>query len=275
MPLALLTLLTMVAFAANSVLNRLAVDSGAIGPTEFAVLRVASGAVVLTGLTWARGRRVPLLVRGRWAGALALSVYMVGFSLAYQSLDAGLGALILFGVVQMAMFAWTALRGAPATIRQLSGAAIAFAGLIVVLWPGGAAAVSGLGAGLMAAAGVGWAAYTLLGKAETDALAGTAANFVAAVPPVLLVALLAGGSVPSLSGVALAMLSGAVTSGLGYATWYAILPRIETGLAAVLQSSVPVIALAAGVVLLGEAASLRLLIGAALVLGGILLAVRR
>ena len=275
MRLALLTCLTMIAFAANSILNRLAVDSGAMSPADFAALRVASGAAVLALLARVRGGGLPLWTPMRWAGALALSVYMIGFSLAYRSLDAGLGALILFGVVQVSMFTWSALRGTPATTRQVLGAAIAFAGLAFVLWPGGGVQVAPVGAALMVAAGIGWAAYSLLGKAEPDALAGTAANFVVALVPVGGLALLMGLGPMTAAGVALAVVSGAVTSGLGYATWYAILPRIDTGLAAVLQLSVPVIALAAGVLLLGERASLQLLIGAALVLGGIVLAVRK
>lgn len=279
MKLALLTCLTLVAFAANSILNRLAVDSGAIGPGAFAALRVASGALVLTLLVRLRGGRVPLAVPGRWQGALALAVYMLGFSLAYRSLDAGLGALILFGVVQVSMFAWTAATGTPAGARQVAGAGIAFAGLVTVLWPGGGLAVDPLAAGLMVAAGLGWAAYTLLGRREPDALAGTAANFVAALLPVALLGLLPEGldglAGISGAGLALALISGALTSGLGYAAWYAVLPRLDTGLAAVLQTSVPVIALAAGVVLLGETASLRLLGGTVLVLGGIALAIRR
>ncbi len=115
MRLAFLICLTMIAFAANSILNRLAVDSGGTSPTDFAALRVASGAAVLVALSLGRGHGLPLTAPRRWAGALALSVYMVGFSLAYRSLDAGLGALILFGVVQVSMFAMSAATGAPAT----------------------------------------------------------------------------------------------------------------------------------------------------------------
>ncbi|MAC77679.1 MAG: EamA family transporter [Rhodobacteraceae bacterium] len=267
--------LTMIAFAANSILNRLAVDSGAIGPETFAALRVLSGAVMLTALVLMRGGRLPMATAGRWRSALALAVYMVGFSLAYRALDAGIGALILFGVVQISMFTWAALRGAPASGRQMAGAAIAFGGLVTVLWPRGGVAVDPLAAALMVAAGIGWGAYTLMGRAEPDALAGTAANFVMAIVPVGLVALISAGGPVTGAGLLLAVVSGAVTSGLGYAAWYSILPRIDTGLAAVLQLSVPVIALLSGAALLGETVSLQLLTGAALVLGGIVLAIRR
>lgn len=276
MRLAVMICLALVAFAANSILNRAAVDAGLIGSGAFAVIRVASGAAMLTLLVVLQKRNLPLRTPHRWAGAIALSVYMLGFSLAYRSIDAGLGALILFGVVQMSMFLWTSIRGAPPSGKQIAGAAIAFAGLAVVLWPGGSLNIDPIATSLMVAAGIGWGAYTLLGRSESDALAGTAANFLAALGPVAVIGLIPEGiGQIAISGLGLAVLSGAVTSGLGYAIWYAVLPRIDAGLAAVLQSSVPVIALAAGVVLLGEKASLQLAAGAILVLGGIILAIRR
>lgn len=276
MRLFLLTALTMCAFAANSILNRLAIDSGASDPAGFAVIRVLSGAVVLAALVLWRGGNLPLLNRRRVVGAGSLSLYMIGFSLAYLTLDAGLGALILFGVVQISMFAITALRGAAPTTRQLAGACIALAGLAYVLWPSGAVEVDPKGAALMASAGIGWAAYSLAGRAEPDALSGTVANFIVALP-VTAIALLSSGSVWQMTGwgYALAALSGGVTSGLGYALWYRVLPDLAPSVAAVVQLSVPVIAIAAGVLLLGEQASLGLIMGAALVLGGIALAVVR
>lgn len=276
MRLFLLTLLTMTAFAANSILNRLAVDSGAMDPASFALLRVLSGAVMLSVLTWARRRTLPLRAPGRLKGALSLVTYMVGFSAAYLTLDAGLGALVLFGVVQISIFGLAAVRGAPPSPRQIFGAGIAFAGLAWVLWPAGAVRVDPVGVLCMVLAGVGWAYYTLAGRSEPDALAGTAANFCVAVPLVALAyAVFPTDSVLTLSGVMLAVLSGAVTSGLGYALWYAVVPRFSPSMAAIVQLLVPVIALAAGVILLGEDASIRLVLGAILVLGGIALAVRR
>ncbi|MBJ6370881.1 DMT family transporter [Sedimentitalea arenosa] len=274
MQLFLLSALTMTAFAANSILNRLAVDSGAIDAASFAALRVLSGAVMLGILVAMRGASLQLVARRRAVGALALVAYMVGFSSAYVTLDAGLGALVLFGVVQITMFLLAALRGAPPTGAQILGASIAFAGLAWVLWPAGGAAVAPSGVAFMIVAGIGWAIYTLAGRTEPDALAGTAANFIVALPLVALAVPLTGAPLTmSPAGTGLAMLSGAVTSGLGYALWYSILPRFTPSTAAILQLAVPVIALVAGVILLGEAASLRLALGAALVLGGIALAV--
>ncbi len=276
MRLLLLTALTMCAFAANSILNRLAIDSGASDPASFAVFRVMSGAAVLWALVLLRGVALPLRSRRRIVGAGSLSLYMIGFSLAYLTLDAGLGALILFAVVQITMFAVGAIMGATPTMRQVAGAGIALAGLTFVLWPSGSVQVDALGAGLMVAAGLCWAVYSLAGRSEPDALAGTAANFVVALPITGLVLVGMGGNWHMTGlGYLLAALSGGVTSGLGYALWYRVLPQLSPSVAAVVQLSVPVIAIVGGVVLLGEVAGPRLMAGTALVLGGIALAVLR
>lgn len=276
MKLFLLTCLTMCAFASNSILNRLAIDSGASDPAAFAVVRVLAGAVVLAGLVLLRAGHLPLFDRRRIAGAGSLSLYMIGFSVAYLTLDAGLGALILFGVVQVTMFTVTSVKGTLPTGRQIAGAAIALLGLGYVLWPSGSIQVNPVGAALMIAAGIGWAIYSLVGKSEPDALSGTAANFVVALPVTTLVLLATGGAWHmTANGYLLAALAGAVTSGMGYALWYQVLRELTPTTAAVVQLSVPIIAIIGGVLLLGEAASLRLIMGAGLVLGGIALAVLR
>lgn len=270
--LILLTCLTMIAFAANSVLNRMAVDSGTIDPSSFAMIRVLAGAVALCMILTVRGGGLPLWDRGRLIGAPSLAAYMIGFSLAYVTLDAGLGALILFGTVQVTMFGWSALRGSSPTLRQLAGAGIAFAGLVLALWPKDSGGGDLTGAILMVIAGLGWAAYTLAGKGARDPLAATAANFVWTLP-ILAVLLLGPMLHVAPSGIALAILSGAVTSGLGYALWYSILPQLAGQTAAVVQLSVPIIAIVGGAALLGEALSLGLALAAALVIGGIAVAV--
>ena len=276
MRLLLFTTLTMCAFAANSILNRLAIESGASDPSGFAVVRVLSGALILAGLVQFRGTALPILNSRRIIGAGSLSLYMIGFSAAYLTLDAGLGALILFGVVQIIMFSVGSVSGSVPTKRQILGAVIALSGLSYVLWPAGAVRVDPLGAGLMMAAGIGWAAYSIAGRSEPDALSGTAANFVVALPVTGLALFALGGEWQMTpAGYGLAALSGGVTSGLGYALWYRVLPQLALAVATVVQLSVPVIAIAAGVVLLGEVASLRLLLGAGLVIGGIALTVLR
>lgn len=261
----------MTAFAANSILNRLAVEAGQIDPSSFALIRVLSGAVVLAMLVTARGRRLPIWAKGRLKGAASLAVYMIGFSLAYMSLDAGLGALILFGTVQVSMFGWSAWTGDRPGGRALGGALVAFLGLLLALWPEPDALFGVLGAVFMVCAGIGWAVYSLAGRQARDPLGETAANFIVALP--MLALLLLGPQMwASIHGVALAILSGAVTSGLGYALWYAILPQLGARRAAVVQLSVPIIAIAAGIGLLGEPMSWKLAGATLLVLGGIGLA---
>ncbi len=274
MRLTFIIILTMIAFAANSLLNRAAIEGGWIDPAEFAAIRVLAGAVTLCLILMLRRTPLPLLGPGRLAGVAGLSVYMIGFSAAYTTLDAGLGALILFGTVQIGMFSWSALRGVPPTRYALLGAGIAFAGLCLALWPGPGGVAEPVGAAFMVLAGLGWAAYTLAGRGASDALAATAANFVWTVPAMAL--LLIGASFElSLEGVALAVIAGAVTSGLGYTLWYTVLPQISTELAAILQLSVPMIALAGGALFLGERPGAIILLAALLVIGGIALAISK
>ncbi|MFT4707722.1 MAG: drug/metabolite transporter (DMT)-like permease [Ascidiaceihabitans sp.] len=267
-----LTALTMLAFAANSILTRMAIEGGHIDPSSFAAIRIVAGAIALAMILTVRGGGLPLFERARIVGALSLAAYMIGFSLAYATLDAGLGALILFGVVQVTIFIWGALRGATPSTRQLSGASLAFVGLLIALWPSEGSTSSVAGTALMVIAGLGWAAYTLVGRGATNPLAATAANFVLAMP--LLMILLVGQSLnANIIGIGLAILCGAVTSGLGYSLWYAVLPKMTATTAAIVQLSVPIIAIAAGAVFLGEVVSLLIVIAAALVVGGIALAV--
>jgi len=265
MRLFLLTAVVMVAFAANSVLNRMAVGEGGIGAVEFALIRVLAGAVVLLALVAWRGRGW----RGAsLAGVAGLSVYLFGFSLAYGQLDAGTGALILFGVVQVTMFGGALLAGEAVPRRRWAGAGLALAGLAVLVAPAGA---SWMGFAAMAAAGLGWGVYSLAGRGARDALAATAGNFALALIPAAGVALVAGVEFGTVTGrgVMLAVVSGAVTSGLGYALWYAVLPALGAGRAAVAQLTVPLIAAAGGAVLMGEAVGWRFAVAAALVLGGV------
>lgn len=265
MRLFLLTALVMVAFAANSVLNRMAVGAGDSGAVEFALIRLAAGAVVLMALVALRGRGW----RGATVGGVAgLSVYLFGFSLAYGHLDAGTGALVLFGVVQVTMFAGAILSGEVVPGRRWAGAGLALAGLAVLVAPAGG---GWAGFAAMAAAGAGWGIYSLAGRGARDALAATAGNFALALIPAAGVALVAGvefGAVTA-RGVVLAVLSGAVTSGLGYALWYAVLPALGAGRAGVAQLTVPLIAAAGGALLIGEAVGWRFALAALLVLGGV------
>ena len=269
--LVLVVALVMVAFAANSVLNRLALTGAdPSGPAAFAAVRLLTGALALVVIVRLGGRGLPLTMRGRWAGTGALALYVLGFSFAYVTLDAGVGALILFGGVQITMFVGALRAGErPAPLRWVGGA-VAVAGLAWLLWPSGASAPDLAGAALMAAAALGWGVYSLIGRGATDPMAETAGNFLRAAPLGLLVWMFMGDALTP-AGFVLAMLSGAVTSGLGYALWYTVLPRIESSVAALAQLTVPVIAIAGGVIFLGEAATLRIVLASALVIGGVAL----
>ena len=268
MQLAILTFLTMVAFAANSILTRTAIDGSHIDPSGFAIVRVLSGAVVLGMIISVRGGGLPLLRRNRLPGAASLTVYMIAFSLAYLTLDAGLGALILFGVVQITMLVHGALWGATPTRRQITGAAIAFVGLLIALWPGPGGTTDPVGATLMVFAGLGWAIYTIIGRASSDPLAATSANFLLCLP-LMLIFLAGTGLTFSAIGIALGFVCGGLTSGLGYALWYSVLPKLDGATAAIVQLSVPIIAILAGAVFLSEGIDLLVILSASLVVGGI------
>lgn len=273
MRLTLLTALTMIAFAANSVINRAALADGAIGPASFAVLRLGSGAVVLFIILWLQGAfKGGVWIRPRLDAVLGLALYAIGFSFAYFVLQAGLGALLLFGMVQITMFAGAIVQGNSPKPLQWVGAAIGLSGLAYVLNP----STSGIdlrGAALMIAAGFGWGIYSLAGQKVEQALVATAASFICAVPIAVIVWGLTGSETVSHKGIALACFSGGVTSALGYILWFYVLPRLQTGTAAVAQLTVPLIAMTGGMMFLDEVWTMDFTIASALVLGGIGLSV--
>jgi drug/metabolite transporter (DMT)-like permease len=265
------TALALGAFAGNSVLCRVALGRGSIDAATFSTLRLMAGAGMLVLLT--AGPHVPTVrSAGSWMSAAALFLYAVPFSFAYISLTTGTGALILFGSVQVTMMVAAIWSGERPRFVQWLGLAIALLGLVYLVFPG-LAAPSPIGSALMTIAGVSWGIYSLRGRAIADPLAATAGNFVRAVPLALAVSLFAWTDVVvSWSGVLLAVASGAVTSGLGYVLWYAALRQLTAARAAVVQLTVPVLAAAGGVLFLGESISSRLVLSAAIVLGGISLA---
>lgn len=274
MRLFLLTALTMVAFAANSVLNRAALAGGGMDAMSFGTARLIAGAVTLAVLSTVLRESVFSRGKGRLVGVLSLIVYIYGFSSAYEALDAGIGALILFGVVQVTMFAGGVVAREAMPVRRWIGACVSFAGLAWLLWPGAGAQVSPWHGLLMGLAGAGWGIYSLAGRGAVDGLRVTTSNFVLAVPlGVVLWAVAPGEAAWDGRGLGLAILSGAVASGLGYALWYSVLPRLPASVAAVAQLSVPVLAMAGGAVLLSEALTWRFAVAACLVLGGVAVSV--
>ncbi|WP_022961674.1 DMT family transporter [Halopseudomonas pelagia] len=267
----LLTCLAMLAFAGNSLLCRLALRDTDIDPVSFTAIRILSGAFMLGLLMQVRTRKQP--VGGDWRSALALFVYAAAFSLAYVYLPAGAGALLLFGAVQLTMTGWGLVRGERLKTVQTVGLILAVAGLLMLLLPG-AAAPSLLGASLMLVSGVAWGIYSLLGRGAGDPLAATAGNFIRATPLALLLLLPFLGSLNQDGpGLLYALISGALTSGLGYALWYSALKGLTAIQGASVQLSVPVLAALGGALLLAENITLRLVLVAILTLGGIALVV--
>jgi len=264
-----LTAFALTAFAFNSILCRLALRTGEIDAASFTLVRLVSGAIALIAISYFFSSRSNSKGRGNWFSAFFLFAYAICFSFAYLGLTAGTGALVLFGSVQLTMIGFAIFRGERPSALEWLGLAVAIGGLVYLVLPG-LAAPPLVNALLMAAAGIAWGFYTLRGKGSGDPLADTTGNFVRSVPMIVLAA------IPFFSrfhlsnrGVLLAVLSGAFTSGIGYAVWYAALKHHTATRAAVLQLSVPVIAAAIGVWFLSETADVRLIIAGVLILGGI------
>jgi drug/metabolite transporter (DMT)-like permease len=267
----LLTSLAMTAFASNSLLCRLALKQTVIDPATFTFVRVFSGAIALWLVTTMRG--ISLEESGNWPSGLALFVYAAAFSFAYVGLPAGTGALLLFGAVQATMILWGFHKGERLDLIQGFGLLIALAGLVVLVFPG-LSAPPLLGSMLMLGAGAAWGIYSIRGKVAGDAIAVTAGNFVRAV------LFVAAGSLALIShahvdvaGIGYAIISGAIMSGLGYVIWYRALSGLKATSAATVQLSVPVLAAAGGILLLGEPITLRYVFASVAVLGGIALVI--
>lgn len=269
--IALLTVLSLLAFAGNSLLCRLALRQTDIDAGSFTLVRLFSGALMLWLILAVRGH---VRVRaGNWGGAFALFVYAAAFSYAYIGLTTGIGALLLFGAVNATMTGFGLWKGERLQILQWTGIVASFAGLIGLNLPGLSAPPPGA-ALLMVIAGAAWGAYSLLGRGAVNPLAETAGNFIRTLPMALVLGALAW---PwrqfDASGVALAVASGALTSGVGYAIWYRAQPHLRASTAATLQLSVPVIAALGGMLFLGESLSLRLMLASVAIIGGIALVI--
>jgi len=266
-----LTVIALLAFAGNSLLCRLALQGGHADPAAFTLIRLASGAAALW-IVMRVGRR-DQRIGGDWRAAFALFAYAITFSFAYVSLTAGTGALLAFGAVQASMLLVGFLKGERLGPAQGLGLALAVAGLVYMVLPG-VEAPPPLGAVLMLTAGVAWGLYSLRGRRAGDPVAATAGNFLRTVPLALVATLL---FVSRLEvdpmGWALALISGVVTSGLGYVIWYTALKGLTATRAAVVQLSVPTITAFGGVLFLGESFTPRLAIASCVILGGVALAI--
>ena len=263
----ILTLVTvLIFFAANSVLARAGLVGGGISPAAFTAIRLVSGAVMLAIIVSFQGYRP--WAAGSVEGGATLFVYAAAFSFSYVAIPTGLGALILFGAVQITMFAGAVVKGQRPGPRRWIGSLFGLLGLAVLGAPG-AESPPLWAAMAMAISGIAWGLYSLIGAKGGDPTRATAGNFLYAAPLALLAWLLLPGEAPEINGVVLALMSGAITSGLGYILWYGILPRLEASTAALAQLTVPIIALTGGMIFLAEAPDLRFAISALLILGGI------
>ncbi|MGH1366369.1 MAG: DMT family transporter [Calditrichia bacterium] len=267
----LLTTFALIAFAANSVLCRLALGQQAIDASAFTAIRICSGALLLLTIFYLRYQKEGKAsdAHGSWLSAGMLFMYAAPFSFAYLTLDTGTGALILFGAVQITMILAALLQGNKLHLLEWAGLIIAFGGFVYLVLPG-VSAPPLEGFLLMSLAGVGWGLYTLRGKGSANPLGDTAFNFARAVPLALILLVFMIKQIQlSSTGVLLAVASGAIASGLGYTIWYMALRGLSTSQAAVVQLSVPIIAAFGGVLFVAESLTMRLTIAALLILGGI------
>jgi drug/metabolite transporter (DMT)-like permease len=266
------TAFALIAFAANSVLCRLALGDNTIDPSSFTIIRLFSGIIILMAILQLKRRShdEKLKSKGSWLAASMLFIYAIAFSFGYVSLDTGTGALILFGAVQITMIMANVISGNKLHISEWLGLLIAFSGFVYLMTPD-LVTPSFIGFILMTISGMAWGFYTLLGRASQNPLSDTAYNFLRTSPLILLLILFGLNDINlTYVGVILAVLSGALASGIGYFVWYIALKGLSVTQAAVVQLLVPIIAATGGLIFTNELISLRLIESSALVLGGIL-----
>lgn len=269
----LLTGFALIAFAANSVLCRLALGSETIDASSFTGIRLISGAFTLFIILSIKGSNSEASSKGSWTAGFVLFLYAITFSYAYLSVDTGTGALILFGSVQITMIMLSLISGTRLHLIEWSGVIIAFTGFIYLVLPD-ITTPSVNGFILMTVSGMAWGIYTLKGRSSKNPLMDTTYNFLRTIPLVALLAIFTMQNMNySSEGIILALISGAITSGVGYTIWYIALGGLTSTQAAVLQLSVPVIAALGGVLFVSEEITMRLIISAAIVLSGILMVV--
>jgi drug/metabolite transporter (DMT)-like permease len=270
-----LTILALIAFAANSILCRLALGESVIDPASYTAVRLITGAMTLWLISALLRKKPSGKAGGSGISAAMLVLYAATFSFAYISLSAGTGALILFAAVQITMIAVGLFTGERPEISEWLGLCIAVSGLVFLVSPG-ISAPSILGSVLMATAGIAWGIYSLRGRGASDPVAVTTDNFLRTVPLAIGIVLLWLSKLTiTPMGFFWATVSGSVTSGVGYVLWYAVLPRLTATRAATVQLAVPLLAALGGVVFLSEAINLRLVISAVVILGGVALAISR
>ena len=273
----LFTGLALIAFAANSVLCRLALGESAIDASTFTIVRLLAGAIVLTVIMRISkiksNSNTNSSTKGSWPASIALFIYGLTFSFAYVTLDTATGALILFGSVQITMILMSIFSGNRLHISEWFGMAIAFTGFVYLILPG-VTTPSVIGFLLMTVSGIAWGIYTLKGRGSKNPIMDTAFNFLRTMPFVIILAIVTFKYAHySSEGILLAVLSGSIASGIGYMIWYSALSGLSVTQAAVLQLLVPVIAAVGGIIFVSESISFRLTVSSAMILGGILMVV--
>jgi drug/metabolite transporter (DMT)-like permease len=273
----LFTGLALIAFAANSVLCRLALGESAIDASTFTIVRLLAGAIVLTVIMSISkiksNSNTNSSTKGSWPASIALFIYALTFSFAYVTLDTATGALILFGSVQITMILMSIFSGNRLHISEWFGMAIAFTGFVYLILPG-VTTPSVIGFLLMTVSGIAWGIYTLKGRGSKNPIMDTAFNFLRTMPFVIILAIVTFKYAHySSEGILLAVLSGSIASGIGYMIWYSALSGLSVNQAAVLQLLVPVIAAVGGIIFVSESISFRLTVSSAMILGGILMVV--
>ena len=273
MKLFFLITIVMTAFAANSVLTRLALTSNSIGPSNFALLRAASGALVLLLLVLIVQKQIPRFKFNSIISALSLVCYLIGFSFSYLTVDTGIGALILFGGSMVVMFASALFLQEKIPLTRFIGVFISLLGLFILVNPG-FSENSLFGVALMFLASFGWGLYSVLGSRQKNPLSNTAGNFIIALIIIIPIAFIIPDKVETnYYGFFLAIFSGSITSGLGYSLWYWVLPKINITTASTAQLTVPLIAAFGGYLFIWESLNWQFYIAAILILGGVSLPV--
>ncbi|WP_083568339.1 DMT family transporter [Arcobacter sp. LA11] len=270
----ILIIITLFFFSTSSILARAALVENYIDAFSFTFIRLLSGAIILLILLYFKQKRFDITLKKNWISSFMLFLYAIAFSYSYLNLDAGLGALILFAVVQLFIILVALLKKESLTLQKSIGIFIAFAGLTYLLFPEQSFSLSFYHVFLMIIAGLAWGAYTILGKGTTNALQHTADNFLKSLVFVSIFYLLFVSQTHiSFNGIILAFISGGITSALGYAIWYHILPQIQIITSGIIQLIVPPIAIFLGVLLLNEELTFKLFISTDIILTGIAIAI--
>ncbi len=272
----ILTSLALIFLGANSILAKAALVNDFIDAYSFTFFRIFSGTLTLLLLLFFKQKNITLTKDKNWLSSFMLFLYAITFSYAYLSLDAGLGTLLLFGVVQLSMIVIALFKKEKITLQKTIGMIIAFVGLVYLLYPRESFELSLFHSFLMILSGIAWAVYTVLGKESTDALFNTTDNFVKALLFVgLMYFIFMDNTYVSLNGVLLACISGALTSAIGYTIWYYVLPQLQIVTASIIQLIIPIIAIFFSIILLGEELTFTLLLSTLIILGGIIVTLKK